>query len=205
MPLAMATSGTGAIQVDVAGTNLTLNGAISGSGALTKTGPGTLTINAAYSVTGATTLDGGGKLTFAAANANVKAIQFGTVQTNPTSPTNFSNLDINDNVAATSLLAQNNSAVADTITIAGGKTLTVNGSVTLGYNIGSATNTGSTLVTITGGSLIAGGAARFSMSASKTPIPMPPIRSTSPGSPGRAAFSSPAPPAPAKSAWPETG
>ena len=55
----MASGGTGAFQVDSAGTNLTLSGVIDGSGALAKTGAGTLTLSGANTYGGATTISAG--------------------------------------------------------------------------------------------------------------------------------------------------
>jgi fibronectin-binding autotransporter adhesin len=55
----MATGGTGAFQVDTAGTTLTLSGMIDGSGALLKTGPGTLTLAGTNTYSGGTTVSAG--------------------------------------------------------------------------------------------------------------------------------------------------
>jgi len=55
----MATSGTGAFQIDSSGTNLTLSGVIGGTGALSKTGAGTLTLSGTNAYTGATTISSG--------------------------------------------------------------------------------------------------------------------------------------------------
>jgi fibronectin-binding autotransporter adhesin len=55
----MAIGGTGVFQVDTAGTTLTLNGVIDGSGNLTKAGAGTLALTAAETYTGATTINAG--------------------------------------------------------------------------------------------------------------------------------------------------
>ena len=58
-PFALATSGTGAVQVDTAGTNLTLSGTLSGNGALLKTGAGNLILTASNTYSGLTTLTSG--------------------------------------------------------------------------------------------------------------------------------------------------
>jgi autotransporter-associated beta strand protein len=55
----MATGGTGAFQVDTAGTNLTLSGVIDGSGALQKTGIGTLTLTGTNTYSGGSTISAG--------------------------------------------------------------------------------------------------------------------------------------------------
>ncbi|PYL27156.1 MAG: hypothetical protein DMF45_13005, partial [Verrucomicrobia bacterium] len=55
----MATGGTGAFQVDTAGTTLTLSGVIDGAGALLKTGAGTLTLSGANTYTGKTSIQNG--------------------------------------------------------------------------------------------------------------------------------------------------
>jgi autotransporter-associated beta strand protein len=55
----LATGGTGTFQIDNAGTALTLNGLIGGSGALTKTGGGTLALPAANTFSGLLTVSAG--------------------------------------------------------------------------------------------------------------------------------------------------
>jgi autotransporter-associated beta strand protein len=55
----MATGGTGAFQVDTAGTTLTLSGVIGGSGTLLKSGAGTLSLTGANTYTGGTNINGG--------------------------------------------------------------------------------------------------------------------------------------------------
>jgi fibronectin-binding autotransporter adhesin len=55
----MATGGMGTFQVDTAGTTVTLSGLIDGSGALSKTGSGTLVFSGANSYTGLTTVSAG--------------------------------------------------------------------------------------------------------------------------------------------------
>ena len=59
MPFTLAAFGTGSFQVDSSGTNLTLSGAISGSGTLTKSGAGRLTLSGANTYTTPTTVNGG--------------------------------------------------------------------------------------------------------------------------------------------------
>jgi fibronectin-binding autotransporter adhesin len=55
----LATGGTGAFQIDGADTTLTLSGVVSGSGNLTKSGPGTLILAGANTFTGTVTTTGG--------------------------------------------------------------------------------------------------------------------------------------------------
>jgi autotransporter-associated beta strand protein len=55
----MATGGTGAFQVDTAGTTLTLSGVIDGSGALSKTGAGTLTLTGTNTYSGGSSINAG--------------------------------------------------------------------------------------------------------------------------------------------------
>jgi autotransporter-associated beta strand protein len=76
----MATGGTGAFQIDTAGTTLTLSGGINGSGGLTKTGAGTLAlsdINNTYG--GSTTINGGTlALQFPGGNSKNNVLPSGT-------------------------------------------------------------------------------------------------------------------------------
>jgi fibronectin-binding autotransporter adhesin len=55
----MATGGTGAFQVDTAGTTLTLSGVIDGSGTLLKSGAGTLSLTGNNTYSGGTTVNAG--------------------------------------------------------------------------------------------------------------------------------------------------
>jgi autotransporter-associated beta strand protein len=55
----MAAGGNGAFQIDNAGTNLTVSGVVDGSGALVKTGAGTLTLSGLNSYSGSTSVVGG--------------------------------------------------------------------------------------------------------------------------------------------------
>ena len=68
-----ATLGTGGVTLDVAGTNsgMTIGGMVTGSGKLTKAGPGTLQVTSANNYSGGTAIAGGTiSLGTAAANAN---------------------------------------------------------------------------------------------------------------------------------------
>lgn len=55
----MASGGTGAFQIDTSGTTLTLSGIIDGSGALQKTGAGTLVLSGVNTYSGGTTVTAG--------------------------------------------------------------------------------------------------------------------------------------------------
>ncbi len=55
----MASGGTGAFQIDTAGTTLTLSGIIDGTGALSKTGAGTLALSGINTYSGGTTISAG--------------------------------------------------------------------------------------------------------------------------------------------------
>src|SRR5262249_32396644 len=141
------TGGTGgaAITVNALGTGKTvqINDTLSATAGFTKNGAGELVINSAYSAgfTGATIMDGGGTLTFAAVNPNAKAPQFGVV-TAGVGSASVDTLKINNNVTATSLLVQTGNPVANTLNIASGKTLTINGPITVGYDlVAAAANT----------------------------------------------------------------
>jgi autotransporter-associated beta strand protein len=59
MPFAVAAGGIGGFQIDAATTNLTLSGAIGGSGALSKTGPGTLILSGNDTFRGGVTVSAG--------------------------------------------------------------------------------------------------------------------------------------------------
>ncbi len=99
-------------------------------------GGGTLTLGANNTYTGGTTLDGGA-LAYTTDNLNVKALTFGA--TNQSA--NISTLDLGSannlvgaNLTATSFLMQTNNVAANsnTISIGAGKTLTINGALTIG-------------------------------------------------------------------------
>ena len=80
----------GAFQIDSAATNLTLSGAIDGSGTLAKTGAGTLTLSGANIYTGATSISAG-ILKLGA----VGALGNGTLNTSSVTVSNLAALDLN--------------------------------------------------------------------------------------------------------------
>ncbi|HLX63441.1 MAG TPA: autotransporter-associated beta strand repeat-containing protein [Planctomycetota bacterium] len=122
--------------IDVPGGNvLTISGVISGTGGLTKLDAGTLILSAANTYGGATIIDNG-TLTYTVDNFGVKALVFGATQGSP----NVGSLDLSTaNLTATSLLAQNNAAGNNTITIGNSETLTVNGTLLIGGQAATAT------------------------------------------------------------------
>jgi autotransporter-associated beta strand protein len=125
---------------------LTIGGAVSGSGALTKNGIFDVTINGAHSATGQTNVNAGalrfgggttstgnyllsgGTLGYTANTTGVKQIFFGATA----GDADGSVLDIAANVTSTGLTVQTTSAAANTLNIGAGKTLTINGSYTAG-------------------------------------------------------------------------
>jgi autotransporter-associated beta strand protein len=153
--LAMILNANRNVQVD--GGNVTINGVLSGAGgALTKTGVGVLTLGAANTYTGPTTIDGG-TLAYTVDNTAVTMLSFGTVATASTASANVGTLDLtNANLTVTALTAQTNSGQPNLITIGAGKTLTVNGVITVGVNnafseVTAATNT---VLNVTGNSMV---------------------------------------------------
>ncbi len=110
MPLTLASGGTGGIQVDNAGTDLTLTGAITGSGGLAKFGAGTLTIGDNYGFTGP---------------VNIAA---GTLVLDPTNLTISNNISGNGALvkdgSGTLNLTGNNNGLSGNLTIAGGSLVT---------------------------------------------------------------------------------
>ena len=146
--------------------DLTLSGAVSGNGALTKSGAFDLFINGAHSTTAQTNINAGavifgagttstgnyllsgGTLGYTANTTGVKQIFFGATA----GDTDGSTLDIAANVTSTGITVQTTSAAINTLNIAAGKTLTINGSYTAGGLNGG---TGNSNLTSTGsGSLV---------------------------------------------------
>jgi autotransporter-associated beta strand protein len=116
----------------VAGGALTMTGVISGAGSLTKAGDGALTLGAANTLTGDIVLDGG-TLLYGVDNG-IGNLVFGASPTVPFSAIS-SALDLsNASLTAASLNVRVNSPATNTVTIGAGKTLTINGPVTIGPN-----------------------------------------------------------------------
>lgn len=125
--------------IDVPGASLTIgpggasSGIISGAGGITKTGFGVLTLGATNTYGGTTTLDGGSVIY--TADNTLSALNFGPVPTASTASGNTTTLDLtNANLTASSLAVQSNTSAPNMISIGTGKTLTVNGAVTVGVS-----------------------------------------------------------------------
>jgi autotransporter-associated beta strand protein len=152
----------------VGGGTVTIGGVISGAGGVIKNGDGALNLTSGNTYTGDTILDGG---TVAyGANNTVSNLIFGTAATAPFSATT-SSLDLsNGSLIASSLNVQVNNSAANTITLRAGKTLTVNGPVTVGPNaLGTAGGVQTRLdVTGAGASLVVNTAGNFSLALPRT-------------------------------------
>src|SRR5882724_7204651 len=123
---ALALGGTGAFQVDAAGTTLTLSGVISGSGGLQKTGAGTLTLSGANTYTGTTTVNSG-TLRIGVANTlpNTAVIVSGT------GSGTTATLDLNGlSDTVLSLTLGGSTATSAAVVSTGAGTLTLGGTVT---------------------------------------------------------------------------
>jgi len=146
--------------ITVNGSTLTVGGGINGGFGITKTGVGTLVLNglsttAASNYIGTTTLNNGTtEITTAAAFTG--GLTFGSATTNTTPAT--LNLPSGATFAGT-LLVQNNTATANTLTVGSGQTLTLNGNVTIGAGTPGAANATARLTIGGGGNLVVSTAA----------------------------------------------
>jgi len=153
----MATGGTGAFQIDTAGTTLTLGSPIDGGGSLAKTGPGTLELtNASNTHNGTTT------------------VTAGTLK--------LTNVSTNNNIASSSAIAINGGATLNVIGLTsntlvlsanqqirayGPNTATITGGVDAGaYTIDLQNGTNLGTLSITQGLALSGGTLKFDIGAS---------------------------------------
>jgi autotransporter-associated beta strand protein len=147
---------TGTLQIGNAGITGTLGtGAVSLAGTLLFDVNNTYVLGSGNAITGAgaIAISGGGTLdtsTTAGLINTTGALNFGSASGSAV----LGNMNVNANATVGSLVVQTNSASADTVTFAGGKTLTVTGAAT----IGSATTGNTTAFSTTGaGTLSIGG------------------------------------------------
>lgn len=164
------TSGTGRTLTVGGSGNSLINGVISNfngvgtAGNFTAASTGTVTLNVANNYTGATNVNNG-VLRLAVAQNMAGALQFGSSANTTTAGT----LQVDESSVFASMLAQTNTALdTSVLSIASGKTLTINGNVVIGSGNASLTNTlfnatgaGSWIVnnTASGGTFRAGGSA----------------------------------------------
>ena len=136
----------------------TINAPINASSGFTKLGSGTLVVGGTTTIGGPIVLDGGGILTFAS-NNSIKDLQFGAAPVDGVGST-FSNvLNVNGNVTATGLTAQSNST--NTINIGAGKTFTINGPITVGFDTSPSAVAPVFALNMIGGNLAAGNSGAF--------------------------------------------
>ncbi len=148
----MATGGTGAFQVDTAGTTLTLSGVIDGAGALLKTGAGTVTLSGANTYTGKTSIQNG---TLSVSSLN--KVTGGSASSSLGAPTTVANgtIDIGSTTNSGTLLYTGSGETTDrVINLAGttGGALIQNdgtGALTFSSNL-TATGAGSKTLTLQG-------------------------------------------------------
>ncbi|MEI6647472.1 MAG: autotransporter-associated beta strand repeat-containing protein [bacterium] len=127
---------------------------------IVKKGSGTLYLEGANTYTGNTVIDQGTLTLSQNYSTTLGSLSFGAA----VGSVNYGNLDLSSaNATFIALATYNNNATGNTITIGNGKTLTVNGNVTVGYNSGSActnalamTGSGTLYVNKSGGSLWVG-------------------------------------------------
>ena len=174
-PFALATGGTGSFDVSTLATDLKLSGVISGSGAMVKTGPGTLTLAGTNTYSGGTTLNEG------------TLVLDSTGKTNPATilPANTA-LTIETGTTVNLIGNTLNSIVnssAGTITIGSGGSLNLNHTTNNSFNFfnltlneGSVTQGGGAITSLLGANLAVRGTIRATedstISASLAPFPV---------------------------------
>ena len=141
----------------VDGIGPTAVGAISGTGGLTKLNTGTLTLNGVNTFSGPIIVDNGSMAFTGGTQTLAGALTFGNAAGNTT--VSSLNLSTSSVTFGGALLVRTNNATPNTITIGSGKTMTVLGAVTLGYDEGGGTGATFSNLTATGaGSLVFAGA-----------------------------------------------
>src|SRR5262249_43316864 len=111
----------------------TISTPIAGNAGLSLVAGGTLKLAAADTYTGNPVVDGASPLAYTADNTAVQVLTIGATPTASTGSTTASTIDLtNANATATGLLVQTNTASANSLKIGVGKTLTVNGGMTVG-------------------------------------------------------------------------
>jgi len=154
----LATGGGGGMQVDNAGTTVTLSGTISGSGSFAKSGPGSLTLSGAtntfsggFTISNGTVLDG---------NANSNTLGSGNLTFGAS---NTPTLNLDGNSPTIGLLAGTSTNGVITNTVAGTSTLTLNGVGSASF-AGSITGTGTkiTALALSAGTQTLSGSSNYS-------------------------------------------
>ena len=149
----MAASGTGAFQIDTAATSLTLSGLIDGTGALSKTGAGTLILTGANTYSGGTNINAGTlNVGSASAIGSSGTISFagGTLQYSAANTTDYSGRFSTAVNQAYSIDTNSQSVTLATALTSSGGSLTKLGAGTL---ILSAANTYTAGTTVSAGTL----------------------------------------------------
>jgi fibronectin-binding autotransporter adhesin len=144
----MATGGTGAFQVDTAGTTLTVSGVIDGSGALSKTGSGTLSLTGSNTYSGGTNINGGTlNVGSSGALASSGTISFGggTLQYSASNTTDYSSRFSTASNQAYSIDTNSKSVTFATALTSSGGSLTKLGSGTLTLSGANTYSGGTTL------------------------------------------------------------